>query len=148
MLKTSKHKLIVGYKSAVRLMVSESHGLTYKPLRNLEEAKTYSDSYMVMEGDWGGQIYLVAPVKLIRCSYRILNRLLKELDKISWNVNEGEGNGIFFERMTKGTPVIGGMGGGLATGDIWIHTSLTHLKQKIIGVINNKVNNKAAKSHL
>ena len=148
MSKTSKHKLIAGYKSAVRLTVSESHGLPYKPLKTLEEARKYNDSYLVMEGDWGGQIYLAIPVILIKCSYEILKSLLKELDKILWEINEGEGSGIYFERMRKETSVIGGMGGGMATNAIWIHKDLTHLKKKIIDVIYTEVKNEAQKNFI
>lgn len=65
MTKIAKLKSIPEHQSAVRNMVSESHGLDYKPLKDLEEAKEYDDAYIIMEGDWGGQIYLVAPVRLV-----------------------------------------------------------------------------------
>jgi hypothetical protein len=48
-----------------------------------------------MEVDWGGEIYLVCPIELVKCDENTLHILLGDLDKISWACNEGEGKGIY-----------------------------------------------------
>jgi hypothetical protein len=52
------------HHSAVRHMVSETNDISYQPLRDFDEAKRTGDAVVVMEGDWGGQIYLVCPISL------------------------------------------------------------------------------------
>lgn len=44
--------------------------------RNLEEAKQYSDSYAVFEGDFGGVIYALVPVSLIKCNEKEMNAVM------------------------------------------------------------------------
>jgi len=116
----------------------KSQGGKYLPLKSFEAAKKHDDSYLVMEGDWGGQIYLVAPVRLVKCSYETLENLLLELDRIAWDVNDGRGRGLYFERMEEGMPVAGGMGGGVATQTLWVHREFEGIKRKIHDVLDNK----------
>lgn len=127
--------VIPEHESPVRSIVSKSHGTPYKPIKNFEEAKKYNDSYMIMEGDWGGQIYLSISVKFIKCDYEILKNLLKDLDKIAWECNKGEGSGIYFERKKAGEGITGGMGGGAAIDELWVHKEFIDIKEKILGVI-------------
>jgi hypothetical protein len=120
-------------------MLARAKGAEYKPLRSLEEARGVDDAYLVMEGDWGGQIYLVCPVSLVNCDEKALDQLLSELDEIAWDCNEGEGAGMYYERRKPGEGVAGGMGGGVATGDLWIHPGLVSkgLENRIRNVITN-----------
>ena len=109
------------HHSPIRHIVAAAQGTEYKPLQSLKEARTVGDAYLVMEGDWGGQIYLVCPVNLVNCDEKELDQLLSELDEIAWECNGGEGAGIYYERRKPGEGIAGGMGGGVATEDLWIH---------------------------
>jgi hypothetical protein len=88
-------------------------------LRSLREARMHDDAYVIIEGDEGGQIYVVAPVSRIFCGEAELHALRVELDALEWGGEES--SAIFYERRPKNTGVPGGMGGGFAGEDIWIH---------------------------
>jgi hypothetical protein len=85
------------------------------------------DAALVMEGDWGGQIYLACPLRVVRANERTLKRLLADLDHIAWESNGGEGAEMRYERLPVGAVVDGGMGGGLVSEDIWIHEEFSDL---------------------
>lgn len=87
-------------------------------LTRLYKAKEIEGSYVVLEGDWGGQIYLCCPVSHIKCSQEQLKRLLDDLDAIAWKCNEEEGKGMYFEIRKPGEGIGGGMGGGLIKEDL------------------------------
>jgi len=126
---------IPDYESPVRRLFSDAHGLPYHPLRSLDEAKACPDGVVVLEGDWGGQIYVVCPARMVACSAATLNGLLQDLDAIAWACNEGEGARVYFQRATQATGIAGGMGGGLVTDDIWIHPKLREKAENIRRVI-------------
>jgi|SRR3989344_658229 len=128
-----KKNVIPNYQSAVRRVLSESKKLNYSPLRNLIEARKYNDSYLIMEGDYGGQIYLVVPVKIVKCSEIKLKELLKEIDEICWD--DKDGTGIYFERMKVDSIVSGGMGGGVALEKLWLHENIEKLRKKIENIL-------------
>ncbi|WP_289355064.1 hypothetical protein [Paenibacillus sp. S-12] len=81
-------------------------------IEDFKKAKAIPDTYVIMEGDWGGQIYLSYPMKYINCSEEILHNLLDDLDSIAWDCNEGEGKGLYYEIRRPGDGIGGGMGGG------------------------------------
>lgn len=130
-------KDIPEHHSPIRHIVAAAEGTEYKPLQGLEEARTVGDAYLVMEGDWGGQIYLVCPVNLVKCDEKALDQLLSELDEIAWECNGGEGAGIYYERRKLGEGITGGMGGGVAAEDLWIHPEFVSkgLEKRIRNVI-------------
>jgi hypothetical protein len=101
-----------------------TEGRRFEPLRSLEEARQHTDAFVILQGDWGGQIYVVAPVADVLCSEPRLRRLLLDLDKSQWSCNDGEGAELFFERLTAPAGVAGGMGGGMAAGSVWVHRAL------------------------
>jgi hypothetical protein len=94
-------------------------------LHSLEEAKLFSDGVVIFEGDDGGQIYIVCPAARIECSTEILERLLRDLDHISWSSNDLNSARLFYERLPVGAPVFGGIGGATVEDDVWIHQSFT-----------------------
>jgi hypothetical protein len=116
------------HHSPVRHLVSETHGIPYQPIHTFDEAKQIEDAVLVMEGDWGGQIYLVCPMRLVGCDETDLHAILKELDTIAWESNDGEGAKIYYERARSGQPIIGGMAGGTVTDDLWLHEEFIKLK--------------------
>jgi hypothetical protein len=118
---SKKKKIIPEYHRIVSHVLTDAHNLPYFPLKSIEEARNYDDSFMIMEGDDGGQVYVVAPVKLIRCSKEGLESLLVVLDKRAWPDNDDNSRGIYYERRSVGEIIHGGMGGGIALNSIWVH---------------------------
>ena len=90
-------------------------------VRSLDEARAFDDGVVILEGDYGGQIYLTCPVGMVHCSPEALRQLLVEIDAKCWACNEGEGAGIYYERKPAGSGVWGGMGGGAVTTGLWLH---------------------------
>lgn len=105
-------------------MMNKAYGTPFEPLRSLEDARRAGDAHVILQGDWGGQIYVTAPIAEVRCSVENLAELLKNIDASQWECNDGEGADIFFERMRAATGVPGGMGGGGVGPKIWIHQNL------------------------
>src|SRR5207244_7483536 len=102
-----------------------------------EEAKAMEDGYVVLEGDWGGQIYLVAPMRLVRCKEEVLRHLLGDLDEIGWP-GQTDGQGLYYERYQPGQTVPGGMGGGTALDNVWMHEEFSQygIEEKIRKVLS------------
>jgi hypothetical protein len=105
-------------------IMHEAGDAPFRPIESLELARTVPDSYVIMEGDWGGQIYLTAPVHLLRCGAAELESILGELDAHAWSCNDGEGRGFFFEEHGASEGISGGMGGGATLSDLWLHPEL------------------------
>ena len=97
---------------------------SFKSYSDLETAKSDPNAYVVMEGDWGGQIYLTCPVKYVICDEDMLRKILKKIDHMCWKGNGGDGAEIYYETWSQGEDVPGGMGGGLATDGLWIHPKI------------------------
>jgi len=116
-------------------MVSDSRGEAYRAFRTLVEAQEVSDGVVVMEGDYGGQIYLTCPARLVKCDQAALERLLRDLDRLRWKAPETAH--VFFERGSPGSGVWGGMGGGLIVDGVWLHPDLQKLgiEQQVRDVI-------------
>ena len=116
---------------------ADVHGAPFQPLRSLEEAKGASDGVVILQGDDGGQIYLVCHASQVRCSEDALRVLLRELDEIAWPGNYENSRDVFFERMALGTGVAGGMGGGRVTSEPWIHGEFIqrNLRDPILAVL-------------
>ena len=116
------------HESGVRRMVSDARDVAYQPLHSLDEAKSFSDGVVILEGDDGGQIYVVCPASLVRCSAEILNDLLRDLDAIACPGNDPNSARVFCERLPTGAPVFGGMGGAVVSDAVWIHRDFVKLK--------------------
>jgi hypothetical protein len=111
-----------------RRMVADAKGVPYKSYRSLEEARTDHDAVAILEGDDGGQIYAVIPAREIQCSLETLERLLTDLDEISWPGNDPNSKRIYFEQHPVGSDIPGGMGGARSTGELWLHQDLEKLQ--------------------
>lgn len=132
--------IIPEHCSPVRFMVSQAIGAPYKPVMNFTEAKNIDNAVVIMEGDWGGQIYLTCPMNLVKCDEETLKKLLNYLDNIAWDCNEGEGKGIYYEVKQPMEGVSGGMGGGVVLNELWLHDEFKDMKEKINSVINGTCN--------
>ena len=94
----------------------------YEAVQSLEEAQRRQGFALIMEGDYGGQIYLTCPVSLLCCDQKALQQLLEDIDSMQWK--EPLGRGLFFEKIPIGASVGGGMGGASICSDLWIHEEL------------------------
>ena len=112
------------HESGIRRLISDAHDIPYYPVYSLAEAKSFSDGVVILEGDDGGQIYIVCPAFLVECSVEVLESLLRDLDSVSWPGNDLNSARVFYECLPLGAPVFGGMGGAAVEEDIWIHQSL------------------------
>lgn len=102
--------------------MAEAAGEKHVSYANLVEAKLDRNSVAVLEGDWGGQIYLVVRASHVQCDEVQLQTLLAELDDLEWA--EPDGAGLYFESREIGQPVPGGMGGGAVAAEFWLHPRL------------------------
>jgi len=129
-----KPDMIPAGASPVRYMVAEAVGATYRNLPDLQAARQAEHAVVVMEGDYGGQIYLTCPVRHIRCDSATLDRLLEDVDNRHWG--DPEGAGLYFEIAHVGASIPGGMGGGLVVDGVWLHRELEPLGKQIRAVIS------------
>jgi hypothetical protein len=75
--------------------------------------------YLVLSGDYGGQIYLTVPWKLVGPKGKIAS-LLERMDRCRWCNERGTYIQIYSAKgKEKGIP--GGMGGGELTDGLWLH---------------------------
>jgi hypothetical protein len=107
--------------------MAEAHGEDFRPLRSLDEAKRCEDGVVILEGDYGGQVYLTCPARLVCCPPETLYQLLLDIDSKCWECNSGDGAGIYFERKPAGSGVWGGMGGGRVHAGLWLHPGVEAL---------------------
>ena len=111
-----EHERLVGRLEA------DAHGESYDASRSLDDAKKADDAAVVMQGDYGGSIYLTCPVRFVLCDEATLRQLLFELDTLYWN--EPDGAGLYYERAPVGAGIAGGTGGGVVTEGVWIHPDI------------------------
>lgn len=93
-------------------------------LPGLAEAQAHEAGTVVLFGDDGGQVYLVARANQIRCSESSLQQLLRDIDAIEWPGNSPDMAGIDYGSHSVGDGIPGGMGGGQVTAGTWIHPDL------------------------
>ncbi len=108
-------------------ILSETKGHTFLPLKSLNEAKSYEDGVVILQGDDGGQIYVVCLAAQVACSEQNLEVLLHDLDEIAWPGNDPDMCHVYYERRATGTNVAGGMGGAVVTAEPWIHQDFVKL---------------------
>ena len=120
--KPSEPSVLPEHLSGVRSLIAQSHGQTHVGYRSLSEAKADPNGVVVFEGDYGGQIYLVARATIVSCEDEQLRKLLLELDDLGWA--DPDGASVYFESLPVGSGVAGGMGGGLVGPEIWLHPKL------------------------
>ena len=121
------------HESGVRRMVSDASGAPYVAFKSLEMARRDPDGVVVLEGDDGGQIYVVARVSKIRCSEEALADLLSDVDSHAWR--DPSAARLFFERHAVGEGISGGMGGGVVADAVWVHPKLNQWRVSIEDVL-------------
>lgn len=98
-------------------------GYEYVAYHSLDEARADNEAIVILQGDSGGQIYLTCPVNKIKCAQATLAQLLDEMGCFAW----GDGEEMYFERVSPHRFVSGGMGGGCVEDDVWIHPEFRDL---------------------
>jgi len=106
----------------LRLLAAEKEE---KRKRDPRHTAKKSDLWLVLEGDWGGQIYLTIPWDQIGPKARI-KTLHRELDAIAWPSNDGGALWDLYDPVElDGKPEDGyggGMGGGKLEDALWMHS--------------------------
>jgi hypothetical protein len=124
------------HESGVRRMTSDAQGEPYVAFESLEAARAAPEGVVVLEGDYGGQIYMVVPARLVRCRDEDLQALLLMLDSHAWK--DPAGARVYYERRPLGAGVGGGMGGGRVMDGVWLHPDLRALETAVAAVVQGK----------
>jgi hypothetical protein len=127
-------------ESPLRQILREVSSVPYRPIATLADAQREEDGYAVLEGDDGGMIYVVAPARTVKTGEDGLSALLQDLDEIAWSGGQPDMRQIYFEKRGPGI-VPGGMGGGEASGQVWIHRQFrgTRIGAEIVAVLDGKI---------
>jgi hypothetical protein len=107
-------------------------------LINIDGFKTAietKNATLIMEGDWGGQIYLTCPAEYVKCKEENLLNLLVDLDDLAWGDQGENSRKVLFEIRKPGEGISGGMGGGLVIDGLWVHEEFEDIKDEISEVI-------------
>ncbi|HTD25153.1 MAG TPA: hypothetical protein VK738_21065 [Terriglobales bacterium] len=136
--KLFKPEILLSHESGLRKMEAESTGQQYVSFKSLKEAQQDPQGIVILEGDEGGQIYVVCPVSIVRCSEESLQQLLQDLDALKWS--DPSSAHLFYERLPLGSGVSGGMGGGLVQSSVWLRPRLVKLEllEKVKAVIEGR----------
>jgi hypothetical protein len=111
------------HESPLRRMMAQSGTTAYQPLHALSEAQSWDDGIVVLEGDDGGQVYLVARARDVRCTEDALDELLVSIDSTQWD-GDDTSRRVYSERQRANSGIPGGMGGGRVVPGIWLHPAL------------------------
>ena len=107
-------------------------------IESFEDAKKASDGVAVLEGDYGSQIYLICPMKYVKCSKETLNDLLCIIDALEWISNDGDGTSLEYRRAKTGDEFISGAGSkGIIEDGLWIHGEISSAKTELIRKVIN-----------
>ena len=102
------------------------------------EAKGLADDYAIMEGEFGYQCYLTAPLRIVNRQEPELRQLLVDLDVIC--CNDPMGRRLYYEQHKSGDNIDAGLGGGRILDGVWIHQQLVDfgLQDKIRAVLSGE----------
>jgi hypothetical protein len=105
----------------VRAFLADVHRAEFVSFPSLATARSDPDAALVLSGDYGGTIFLTAPVRLVGCDQDSLDTLVSDLDAVTWMSGDLTIATVAFERRPVGTGVPGGDGGGVVTDGVWVH---------------------------
>jgi DNA-binding CsgD family transcriptional regulator len=128
--------VVPDHESAVRRLAADAAGLAYRAVRTLGEAREVGDGVVVIEGDLGGQVFVVVPARLVRCDETALRRLARDLGARLRTSADTEVD-VYFERHPTGARIAGGAGGGVVLTRAWAHDELVQagLEPAIVDVL-------------
>jgi hypothetical protein len=133
--------------SPLRSLIAAAQGTDYRSFDSLSAARLDPDGVVILEGDDGGQIYVVARAIDVACSENTLAELLCDIDVREWPGNDSGSARVCFEQQPIGSGVAGGMGGGVVSDGVWVHPRLRALEEAICEVLRGKRAHLAARSH-
>jgi hypothetical protein len=121
--------------------MGQAAGREYASFKTLESVKADQVGAVILEGDDGGQIYVVVPAHQVLCSEDALDQLLRDLDAINWPGNDDDMARVVYARRPIGMPVAGGMGGAVVGAEAWIHPAMEPLgiSEEIRAVISGQL---------
>lgn len=102
-----------------RVQLRRTKELAFQHLGSLGATRSHHDGFVIMSGDWGGQIYAVIPVSMIKCSEERLWHLLTIFDDTA-GLNP-DGKELMFGRMESGHYFYEEKQEGWMGQDIWLH---------------------------
>ncbi|HEX5114466.1 MAG TPA: hypothetical protein VFW65_04620 [Pseudonocardiaceae bacterium] len=105
----------------VRAFLADIHDDEFVSYPSLAAARSDPDAALVLSGDYGGTIFLTAPVRLVGCDLDALTTLVSDLDAVTWMSGDLTIATVAFERHPLGTGVPGGDGGGIVVDGVWVH---------------------------
>lgn len=99
-----------------------------------------ADPWLVLEGDWGGQIYLTIPWRLVGQD-ALVGALLHWLDWLAWECNEGDGaRASLYDPAEHGEDpeegIAGGMGGGALDDGLWLHDEFASQRARVAWLLD------------
>jgi hypothetical protein len=97
------------HESQLRRILADAAGEPYSALQSLEEAKRAA-AVVVMEGDYGGSIYLTCPARVVQCDEPTLRQLALDIDERDWSDPEGVGCSTNRFRLARESPEARGAG--------------------------------------
>jgi hypothetical protein len=118
-----EHQL-ADHEDGLRRLMAEAQDEPYVALTTLNQAKEDAEGVVILQGDDGGQIYVVCPASKVACTEADLDVLLHDLDGIEWPGNDPDSARVFYERRPIGEGIGGGMGGGSVAETVWVHPRL------------------------
>jgi len=111
-------------KTEDRTTIDEAaFGFLKQEAKNLLLNSPKAHLYLVLEGDWGGQIYLTIPWAQVGPNARVAT-LLRKMDRLAQHSNDGDGARFYLIAINtrlKKKGVGGGMGGGALTDSLRLH---------------------------
>jgi len=96
-------------KGGARKLIADAQGKQYRSLASLQDAREREGAIVILEGNFGGQIYVVAQAHFVTCTDEALRLVVSDLDSSEWA--EPEGAAVYFELLSPGSDIAGGMGG-------------------------------------
>jgi hypothetical protein len=128
-------EVLADHESGLRKMKAESDGTAYVSFKTLAEAKSNPNGVVILEGDDGGQTYVVCQASKVKCSENVLRQLLSDLDSKKWN--DPDMAHIYYEQKRIGEGVFG-KGGAVVGTEIWIHKEFDEIAGSIRDVIEGR----------
>jgi 3-methyladenine DNA glycosylase AlkD len=128
------------YMSDMRYIVHHAKGEPFNPLPDYANAKEAEHGCVIIEGDYGGQIYLTCPMKYVKCSHDELVTLAHDLDRLYWD--DDNGCNVYYEEYESPHGISGSMGGGNLIDGLWLHPDFDgiQVKNRVLAVINGEQN--------
>lgn len=113
-------------------------------MKTFREFQKLEDAVAILYGDWGGSVYATIPLSYLpdTVTPKDIKDLAVKLEMEFWDCNielDDPDGGAMVNYMIKspGTPILGGMGGGLVVDGIWTHP---YFGEKCREMVNSFVN--------